>query len=330
LTIRGIALGVIVWLACQTTGLVHANQDPLSNVRELYLSADYEGALAALDRLGNETRPKQTDVADYRVLCLLALDHTDEARRAITSIVEADPFHHLSEGQASPRLRATFEDTRKALLPETARRMYADAKAAFDNHDPDAARQFDRLMQLLDDPDLKDAQPSDLRMIASGFRDLSKSLRVPPAPPAPPPVEPPPPPPEPSAPVTPAVLRTSAPDRIMTGPPDRITVTPRGASLVILPKDPPPPVFEPPLPISQPMPQWSKRTGVPQTYRGVIDLTIDERGNVTTVALQQPMEPAFDQAFIKAARTWKYKPALLNGRPVAFLKVIEIQIQSER
>jgi outer membrane biosynthesis protein TonB len=41
------------------------------------------------------------------------------------------------------------------------------------------------------------------------------------------------------------------------------------------------------------------------------------------------MQPAFDQALIKAARTWKYRPALLNGRPVPFLKVIEIQIQSE-
>jgi hypothetical protein len=106
-------------------------------------------------------------------------------------------------------------------------------------------------------------------------------------------------------------------------------VTSRGASLVILPKDPPPPGFEPPLPISQPMPQWSKRTGVPQTYHGVIDLTIDEHGSVATVALKQPMEPDFDQALIKSARTWKYKPALLNGHPVPFLKVIEIQIQSE-
>jgi TonB family protein len=68
---------------------------------------------------------------------------------------------------------------------------------------------------------------------------------------------------------------------------------------------------------------------VPQTYRGIVELTIDEQGNVTTVALQQPMQPAFDQALIKAARTWKYKPALRNGRPVPFLKVIEIQIQSE-
>ena len=329
MTIRRIGLGLIVWLACQTTGPVHATQDALSNVRELYLSADYEGALATLDHLGDEGRAKQTDVADYRVLCLLALNRSDEARQAIKSIVETDPFHHLSEGQASPRMRTVFEETRKALLPDIVQRMYADAKASFDNHDPAATHQFDRLLTLVDDPDLRDAQLSDLRAVASGFRDLSKTLRVPPAPPAPPPVEPPPAALEPPAPPTPTVPLTRPPDRIMTGPRDRIAVTSRGASLVVLPKDPPPPGFEPPLPISQPIPQWSRRTGVPQTYHGVIELTIDEQGNVTTVALQQAMQPAFDQALIKAARTWKYKPALLNGRPVPFLKVIEIQIQSE-
>jgi protein TonB len=329
LTLRRIALGLIVWLVCQTTGPVHANQDAFSNVRELYLSADYEGTLAALDHLGDEARAKQTDVADYRVLCLLALDRSNEARKAITSIVETDPFHHLSEGQASPRMRAVFEETRKALLPDIVQRMYADAKTSFDNHDPAATHQFDRLLALVDDPDLKDAQLSDLRAVAVGFRDLSKSLRVPPAPPAPPPVEPPPPAPQPSAPAAPAVPVTRPPNRILTGPPDRFLVTSRGASLVITPKEPPPPGLEPPLAISQPFPQWSRRTGVPQTYRGLVELTIDEQGNITTVALQQPMQPAFDQALIKALRTWKYKPALLNGRPVPFLKVIEIQIQSE-
>ena len=148
MTIRRIALGLIVWLVCQTTGPVHANQDAFSNVRELYLSADYEGTLAALDHLGDEARAKQTDVADYRVLCLLALDRSNEARKAITSIVETDPFHHLSEGQASPRMRAVFEETRKALLPDIVQRMYADAKTSFDNHDPAATHQFDRLLTL--------------------------------------------------------------------------------------------------------------------------------------------------------------------------------------
>ena len=42
------------------------------------------------------------------------------------------------------------------------------------------------------------------------------------------------------------------------------------------------------------------------------------------------MQPTYDKNLIKAARTWKYRPALLNGRPVPFVKVIEIQIQADR
>ena len=322
LTIRRSVAGVLVWLACQTALPIFANQDPLAVVRELYLAADYEGALATIDGLDADTR-KRTEVADYRVLSLLALDRTEEARAAITSIVESDPFHHLSETQASPRLRSVFEETRKAMLPDLVQRWYADAKAAYDHHDPAAGRQFDRLIALLDDPDLKNAAVSDLRAVALGFRDLvrlkpdatAEEVRL-----------------KPDTTTEKAAPKpdTTAVALPLTGPPDTIRVTSRGASPVFTPKAPPPPGLEPPLPIAQPFPEWSpRRNAAPQTYRGILEVTIDEQGNVTTVALQQAMQPAFDQALLKAARKWRYKPALLNGTPVPFVKVIEIQIQSE-
>jgi TonB family protein len=332
LTIRRIAAGALVWLACQTALPISANQDALATVRELYLTADYERALSTIDRLDADTR-NRIDIADYRVLSLLALERTDEARAAINSIVEIDPFHHLSEAQASPRLRGVFEETRKALLPGVVQRWYAAAKAAYDDHDPTADRQFDRLIALLDDPDLKDAQLSDLRAVALGFRDLSRNARAPKEPPAPASAEAPPvpaeplPPPPPPAPIATATPKISAP---LTGPPDTIRVTTRGASPVFTPKAPPPPGLEPPLPIAQPFPEWSPhRNAAPQTYRSILELSIDEQGNVTAVVLRQSLQPAFDQALLKAARTWKYKPALLNGTPVPFVKLIEILIQSE-
>jgi TonB family protein len=99
---------------------------------------------------------------------------------------------------------------------------------------------------------------------------------------------------------------------------------------VFTPKAPPPPGLEPPLPISQSFPEWSpRRNAAPQTYRAVLEVTIDEQGNVTAAALRQSLQPAFDQALLNAARKWKYRPALLNGSPVRFVKVIEIQIPSE-
>jgi hypothetical protein len=30
------------------------------------------------------------------------------------------------------------------------------------------------------------------------------------------------------------------------------------------------------------------------------------------------------------ARTWKYRPATINGAPVAYLKIVEIQLQPVR
>ena len=334
MTSRRIAIGLIVWLACQMVGAVYANQDPVSNVRELYLSADYEGALAVLDRLDRPTRDSHAELADYRVLCLLALDRRDEARQAIRAIVERDPAHRLSDVQASPRMQTAFQDLRKALLPDVVQQMYAEAKAKFDNHDPSAADTFDRLMTLLDDPDLKDAQLSDLRAVASGFRDLSKAANAAPVPettseevrlrPS-----------EGASDTTPVRLKADArydkPTGPLTGPPDKIRVTPAGASLVFSPKPPPPLGVEMALAVSQPMPQWSRRwIKSQQNYDSTLELTIDEQGNVTTAALQQPLHPMFDKALLKLAHTWKYTPARLNGTPVPFLKLIEIHIQPDR
>ena len=334
---------LIVWLTCLAAGSAVASQDALSTVRELYLSADYEGALAILDRLDGATRDAHTDFADYRVFCLLALERSDEARQAIQALVETDPFHQLSEGQASPRMRTVFQETRKALLPAIVQRMYANAKTSFDKGEPEAAHQFDRLIALLDDPDLKDAQLSDLRAVARGFRDLSKAGDSVPQPL---------PHPEQAStnlavadgggpkPVTPNDAAGGKPDTThagptpaspLTGPPDTIRVTARGSSPVFTPKDPPPPGLEPPFPISQTMPNWSARgAAARQTYLGIVEVVIDEQGNVTSVALRRSILPSFDQALLKAARTWKYKPALFNGTPVSFVKVIEIQIQPER
>ena len=41
-----------------------------------------------------------------------------------------------------------------------------------------------------------------------------------------------------------------------------------------------------------------------QNYNGAIEVTADEQGNVTVVALRQPAQPAFDKELLKVARTW--------------------------
>jgi hypothetical protein len=330
---RCFALAAIVWLLCHAAVPGLANQDALSTARELYVSADYDGALAILDRLAGSSVDTPIAIAEYRMFCLLALDRNEEARQVIARIVESDPFYRPSESQASPRMRTAFNGTRKALLPRIAQRMYAEAKADFDIHDPGARARFDRVIVLLNDPDLDDTQLKDLRAIAQGFHDLSAALNPVGVPDVPKVTE------IPVVADTPsgsANLVSPEPVRLelattMTGPADKLRVSSKGTSRVFTPKDPPPLGLQPPSVLSQPMPQWSpKGLSKRQSFAGAIEVTIDEQGKVANVALPRPMLPAFDKALVKAAWTWKYRPALLNGTPVSFVKVIEIEIDPER
>lgn len=163
-----------------------AASDELNRAKELYRSAAYDEALNLLNAM---TAPADAadavEVHEYRVFCLVALDRRDEAERAITALVTTSPLFVMSELEASPRVRSMFTEVRRGLLPSLVQRAYADAKAAFDRKDPGAVTQFDYVLTLLDDPDVK-ASPGlgDLATVAAGFRDLSKALAATPPPPA--------------------------------------------------------------------------------------------------------------------------------------------------
>lgn len=74
----------MIWALVFTCGIagVAAAQDKLEPGRELYASADYEGAVTALGRLQVETGavPK-TEIDRYRVYCLVALGRFAAADR---------------------------------------------------------------------------------------------------------------------------------------------------------------------------------------------------------------------------------------------------------
>ena len=76
--------GLVVAALCAAPATVMA-QDTLAAARELYAAADYENALAALNRMQGVTHPADElrTIDQYRAFCLLALNRTDEADRAI-------------------------------------------------------------------------------------------------------------------------------------------------------------------------------------------------------------------------------------------------------
>jgi len=162
-----------------------AGQDALTRAKDLYASAAYDDALAVLDQLKlDSSSPDVVEAGQYRAFCLLALGRNDEGRKAIAAIVEADPLFQPAETQMSPRLVTVFRDVRKELLPRIVQQSYGEAKAAFDRKELEAAAiGFDRVLLLLNDVDLPaSAGTTDLRMLATGFRDLSKLAPAPPPP----------------------------------------------------------------------------------------------------------------------------------------------------
>ena len=168
------ALVAVSWLTMAAT----AAQDTLARAKDLYVTAAYDEALVLLDRLHqNAAAEEATEIAGYQVFCLLALGRTEDANKAIEALVKSDPMYRPSEATASPRTRAVFDDVRRALLPKIVQELYDQAKASYDNQDPQSAvTQFDRVLLVLNEPGVLD-QPgmSDLRRLASGFRDLSNS-----------------------------------------------------------------------------------------------------------------------------------------------------------
>src|SRR4029078_332843 len=98
--------------------------------------------------------------------CLLALGRNDEGRKAIAAIVEADPLFQPAETQMSPRLVTVVLDLRKQMLPRIVQQSYGEAKAAFDRKELEAAAiGFDRVLLLLNEPDLPAACGSAQRLM---------------------------------------------------------------------------------------------------------------------------------------------------------------------
>src|SRR6185436_10747855 len=248
-------------------------QDALGSVRDLYASAAYEEALSALGRLKADG-PAVTglEIDRYRVLCLMALGRGSEADSVIEAIVAADPLYVPSAADAAPRVRTAFSAVRQRVLPGVARSLYIDAKAAFDRKAyADAVVALEKTVRVIDtiEAPVKD-ELIDLRVLASGFLDLSRAASAPPAPPAAPATAK---PESPAAPIAPAA--------------------PANTPLVVLKQD------LPPLPFSI----ASLGNG---EYRGVVEVQIDERGNVTNAKIIQSVQAIYDPILLNAVRLWKY------------------------
>jgi TonB family protein len=54
---------------------------------------------------------------------------------------------------------------------------------------------------------------------------------------------------------------------------------------------------------------------------------IDAIGNVESATIVSSIHPQYDDRLLEAAKGWKYRPAQRGGKPVKFVKVMEIVLR---
>ncbi len=288
MTVRALAVATIASLLLLQPPPAAA-QDAMTQARTLYASADYEQALKLL-----EGAPAARETHYYRALCLIALGRVEAAADQIEAVVTLDPMFVPPAGEVSPRVTATFTDTRRRLLPAIARSTFAEARSAFQSGDHAKAReQFELTMKMLDDSALDEGDDlADLRLVVSGFLDLARLEEAP----------------------VPPTTAEAAPPAAAAAAPEPEADAPRIATV--------------PVTISQELPPWRPESSIGRrTFSGAVRVEIDHAGHVTSAVMARPVYPSYDALVIEAARKWLYKPATLNGVPVPSEKTVEIQLR---
>jgi TonB family protein len=307
-------------------------QDRLSTAKELYASAAYEEALIALTSIAEESPVPEVarQVDEYRAFCLYALGRTREAETVAETMIRREPLLRLDSADASPRLESMFTDVRKRMLPSIIRDRFRVARSAVDKKNFAAAEApltEARLMIVeAQKLDIKDEGLGDLSVLVDGFLQLIRStseqqaaarpapaVAAAPQPVSPLPIPPPqlPPPPEPPAQQTapipqPAPSVANAGQRVYSLDDEDVT---------------------PPVAVDQRMPAMpAEMTMMVKALHttGVLDIVIDEKGDVVDATIRRSVTLGFDAAVLRTARRWKYRPATRNGAPVRYLKTIAL------
>jgi tetratricopeptide (TPR) repeat protein len=277
---------------------VRATNDSLASARAMYAAAQYEEALAALDRLQQaDGRPleERRTIAQYRAYCFLALGLEADAEAAIAVVVASTPRYVPAESDVSPRVRSAFRDVRRRMLPVIIQERYEAARAAFEQKQFAAAvAGFREVIEAIGDPDaasfFSEPPRSDLRMLAAAFRDLSAAA------------------------ATPAPLETRATTPRMDAPPAPSRIY--GVSDVHV---------VPPVVRRQALPSFAVPPGT--ASQGLLELVIDETGRVEKATLVQGVSPVYDAALVQAARQWTYDPATAHGVPVKYHRMVQVVVK---
>ena len=330
---------VLIGLCCLAIAAAAEAQDALASARDLYASAAYEEALAALDRL-EKTASAATELDDqYRAFSLFALGRTTDAEAVAERLIGRNPLLEL-DGDASPRIVAMFTAVRTRLLPALIREKYRSAKLSVDKKDFATAEPLLKTVkQMLAESTrigATDEMTGDLGLLVDGFLGLIEGAAAA------------------DARAAEAATKPSVADG--RPPAAASNVKPAGAEPVATagssstepaaPLDtsrsvPPvgPPVYGlgsrdvvAPVVLRQDAPRFPAElltTLTPGPKAGTIEILIDEKGNVERALMRESINPIYDRLLLQDAKKWKYRPATKDHVPVKFMKLVAIAVNTE-
>jgi Gram-negative bacterial TonB protein C-terminal len=308
-SLKAIVVAGFVMVAAQA-GL--GAQDSLSAAKDLYASAAYEDALTTLTRLTDgATAPEiARQVDEYRAFCLYALGRTGEAESVAESIIRREPLMKLDAADASPRLEMMFSNVRKRLLPALIRDRFRTARSALDQKNLSAAEpplvEARLMIAEAEKLGVKDDGLADLTVLVDGFLQLVRT--TPEQRPAP----------QPAAGIPPDAASLAARQRVEPLPAPSAVNSPHVYTVDDV-------GVTPPVVLSQRMPSMTPemlRVVKAMNTNAILDVLIDERGDVMDAIIRKSLNPSFDNLVAGAARRWKYRPAVKDGVAVRYTKTI--------
>ena len=84
----------------------------------------------------------------------------------------------------------------------------------------------------------------------------------------------------------------------------------------------------PPVELERKVPAWNPPSQLSwRWFRGVVEVVVDENGGVESARLVESLADFYDAGLLEAARSWRFKPAERNGRPVKYRKLVEITMR---
>ena len=82
----------------------------------------------------------------------------------------------------------------------------------------------------------------------------------------------------------------------------------------------------PPVALRQDVPRVPTTISAQARERAILEILIDEQGRVTNLSMRMTIHPMYDPQLLAAARDWRYRPAMVDGVPVKFRKLIQITV----